>query len=476
MNFLCPACRTPLPAAAGQGVVPCGQCGVEVDLTRVDTAPGTARLWPDVDLSGEQLGGHRLRSRIAAGGMGVVYEADGPGGRCAVKVLSALLAAEPELRRRFRREAAALRAIDHPGVVRVFSEGEERGFCFYAMERVDGEDLRARLERGPLPAAEVERLARSLLTTLAEVHAKGFVHRDLKPGNVLLTPSGPRLCDFGIARFDGSSTLTESAAVLGSLRYMAPEQRLGKATALSDLYALGILLHEALAGGVPGERDLPASTPGKLRRAIAALTAERPEHRPMDARRALALLERSRARPATLAAAGAAALALAASVGGARLIAPSAKPLQESSAARREPPLPEARPAPQEPQAPAAPPTARPTQPADSKNRSPEPEEAGMEAAPALALKELGSKAPPTKGPRSRAVPKTVVDSFSAGAITADAKDVAEPATSPEIPEISNQAQQVEMRQQAPSKAKPWRKTSVKQVELEPAPASKSSP
>jgi serine/threonine-protein kinase len=314
MNFLCPACRTPLPHAQAQGVVPCTRCGVQVDLTRLDTAPGTARLWPDLDLTGESLGEYRLTKRIAAGGMGVVYEADGPKGPCAVKVLSALLAAEPELRTRFRREAAALRAIEHPGVVRVLAEGEERGFSWYAMERVEGTDLRGRIEKGPLPAAEVEALARSLLETLAVVHQKGFVHRDIKPGNVLLAASGPKLCDFGIARFDGSSTLTESAAVLGSLRYMSPEQRLGRAEAKSDLYALGIVLHEALAKGVPGEAPLPRGVPGRLKRLIAALLMERSADRPAHAGTALAILDRRAPRPLTLGLGTAAAAAIGAGI------------------------------------------------------------------------------------------------------------------------------------------------------------------
>ena len=210
MNFLCPACRTPLPHAPADAVVPCTHCGVQIDLTRLDTSPGTARMWPDVDLSGERLGEYQLVKRLASGGMGIVYEAEFPGslpnqGRCAVKVLAAILAADPALRTRFAREAAALRALQHPGIVRVLAEGEDRGFCWYAMERVDGPDLRARIEQGPLPADEVAGLARSLLRTLEAVHAKGFVHRDIKPGNILLSGTGPKLCDFGIAQIGRAS-------------------------------------------------------------------------------------------------------------------------------------------------------------------------------------------------------------------------------------------------------------------------------
>ncbi|WP_164021795.1 serine/threonine-protein kinase [Pyxidicoccus trucidator] len=294
MNFLCPACRTPLPGARTALVVPCAACGVQVDLARVETAPGTARLSPEVDLTGESLGGFRLTSRLGAGGMGTVYAAEGHTGPCAVKVLSALVAADPAVRTRFRREAEALRQVQHPAVVRVLSDGEERGFCWYAMERVDGPDLRARLNKdGPLPWPEVEGLARRMLEALGAAHERGFIHRDVKPGNILLAPDGAKLCDFGIARLDGATTLTESAALIGSLRYMAPEQqRLGRAVAQSDLFALGLVLYESLAGGFPGEKPLPAGVPGRLRRLLSRLLAERIEDRPDSAESARRLLER----------------------------------------------------------------------------------------------------------------------------------------------------------------------------------------
>ncbi|HYH97750.1 serine/threonine-protein kinase [Hyalangium sp.] len=308
MNFLCPACRTPLPGAAA--VATCSGCGVEVDLVRAETAPGTARLSPEVDLSGEQLGGLSLKQRLGSGGMGTVYEAEGSLGPCAVKVLSAMVAAEPAVRVRFRREAEALRKIQHPAVVRVLAEGEERGFCWYAMERVEGPDLRTKLAEGPLSAPEVEGLARRVLSALSAVHAHGFVHRDVKPSNLLLAKDGAKLCDFGIARLDGATTLTASAALIGSLRYMAPEQqRLGRADARSDLYALGLVLYEALAGGIPGERPLPPGVPRRLRALLARLLADKPEERPASAAAALKLLDR-RVPIGVLSVGGTAALAL----------------------------------------------------------------------------------------------------------------------------------------------------------------------
>ncbi|MBL8910799.1 MAG: serine/threonine protein kinase [Archangium sp.] len=316
MNFLCPSCRTPLPRAPIEQVT-CSGCGVQVDLTRAETAPGQARLWPEVDLSGETLGGFVLERLLGSGGMGTVYEARAPdGAKVALKVLAPLLAAEPELRERFRREARALTAITHPGVVKMLSEGEERSFCWYAMELVTGPDLKTRLKSGPLKPEEVRSLARSMLQALQAVHAAGFVHRDLKPANVLLSANGPKLCDFGIARVDDAPTLTASAAVMGSLRYMSPEQRWGRSDQRSDLYGLGVVLHEALALGVPGEKSLPASTPRSITRLIDVLTANAPDRRPQSATEALKLLDRapSRALIAAAIVASSAALAIAAFV------------------------------------------------------------------------------------------------------------------------------------------------------------------
>lgn len=296
MNFLCPSCRTPLPRAPIEQVT-CTGCGVQVDLTRAETAPGQARLWPEVDLSGETLSGYALEKLIGSGGMGTVYEARGPDGtKVALKVLAPLLAAEPELRERFRREARALTAITHPGVVKMLGEGEERSFCWYAMELVAGPDLKTRLKAGPLKPEEVRSLARAMLQALEAVHAAGFVHRDLKPANVLLAPDGPKLCDFGIARVDDAPTLTASAAVMGSLRYMSPEQRWGRSDQRSDLYGLGVVLHEALALGVPGEKMLPPSTPRSIGKLIEALTENAPDRRPQSATEALRMLEGARSR------------------------------------------------------------------------------------------------------------------------------------------------------------------------------------
>jgi serine/threonine protein kinase len=292
----------------------------------MDTAPGQARLWPEIDLSGEMLSGYALLKLLGSGGMGTVYEARGSDGVIvALKVLSPLLAAEPALRERFRREARALAAISHPGVVKMLGEGEENGFCWYAMERVTGTDLRERLKSGPLSTDEVRALGVVMFDALQVVHAAGFVHRDVKPSNILLAPEGPKLCDFGIARLEGSSTLTESAALLGSLRYMSPEQRWGKSDARSDLYALGVVLHEALALGVPGEKPLPPSTPASLTRLISKLTEQSPALRPQSAEAAKRMLIPVSKTPVLLAAA---ALVVVLAVSGSVLTRPGPQPVE----------------------------------------------------------------------------------------------------------------------------------------------------
>jgi serine/threonine-protein kinase len=282
-------------------------------LTRVETAPGQARLWPEVDLTGERLGGHTLHRRLGSGGMGTVYEAESDAGvKVALKVLSPLLAAEPALRERFRREARAMTKVKHPRVVQLFDEGEDRGFCWYSMELVTGVDLRQRLSQEVMTPTQVEALADQVLEALEAVHSAGIVHRDLKPANILMSAEGPRLCDFGIAQLSGVTTLTESAALLGSLRYMAPEQRWGKADERSDLYSLGVVLHEALTGGVPGETPLPASVPRSLSRFIERLTQQNAGQRPSSARAAVQVLlgHRKRSRQRVLMMGAAAAMLL----------------------------------------------------------------------------------------------------------------------------------------------------------------------
>lgn len=191
--------------------------------------------------------------------MGVVFAALSPeGGRCALKVLSpSQLLSESDRslwNARFQREIAALSRVEHPNVVRIFQVGQDHGYCYFAMELLDGESLRERIERcGLLPPAEVIAFGGQLLAALGAVHAAGIVHRDVKPENVLVTADGSlRLTDFGIARLDVDSTLTQTGGILGSPAYMAPEQLLGDAVdRRTDIYAVAATLYQAASGRLP---------------------------------------------------------------------------------------------------------------------------------------------------------------------------------------------------------------------------------
>jgi serine/threonine protein kinase len=312
VNLLCPACHTPLPAA-GTPVVTCPACAAEIDLSRAGTAVGRPRYVPEPDRSGRAVGGYQIGTRLGGGGMGTVYRATAPDGRAvAIKFLSPVLAGSPELVARFAREIEVLAGLDHPAIVRVLGQGEDGGVPWFAMELVEGEDLRARLRRGGLGREEAAAIFGRLLAALAHAHDRGIVHRDLKPANVLLAPDGARLADFGVARWEaedpGAATrLTETAAVIGSLPYMSPEQRRGATIdRRSDLFSLGVMLYEAIAGSVPqGAFRTPSAAnpafPRALDRLVLVLLAPDPVDRPAsaeEARRALvaALAPRSRAR------------------------------------------------------------------------------------------------------------------------------------------------------------------------------------
>ncbi|MCO5167086.1 MAG: serine/threonine protein kinase [Planctomycetes bacterium] len=187
--------------------------------------------------------------------MGAVFLVEDPatGARRALKALPA--GAPLDARLRFRREGEAMaRVDDHPAVVRVHSAGEADGRAYLLMDAVTGGDLHARLARGPLPPDEVLRLGRTLARGLAHVHARGVLHRDLKPHNVLFDEAGaPRLVDFGLAQVAQAERLTETGTLLGTPAYMAPEQADARPTdERTDVYGLGALLyHTPLTGRPP---------------------------------------------------------------------------------------------------------------------------------------------------------------------------------------------------------------------------------
>ena len=205
----------------------------------------------------ERIGRYRVLSLLGEGGMGVVYAArdESLGREIAIKTIRE---PDPSARKRFWREARAAATVDHPNICQLFEIGEDGGRLFLAMERLTGQTLAERITEGPLPAAEVAAIGRGILSALSSLHGKGIVHRDLKPSNVFLTPHGVKVLDFGLARplpteltqtIEEGTELTRPGLLVGTPRYMAPEQVLGEAVSEhTDIFAAGAVLYEALSG------------------------------------------------------------------------------------------------------------------------------------------------------------------------------------------------------------------------------------
>ncbi len=218
---------------------------------------------------GARLGPYEIDALIGAGGMGDVYRATDTRLRrtVAIKTISDQLRDRKDLRERFRIEAEAIAALGHPHICQIHDIGEQDGLDFLVMEYLEGESLSARLARGALPLEQALEVAIAIAGALDAAHRRGIVHRDLKPANVMLTRTGVKLLDFGLARWRGtdggapipgstlaptSAPLTEAGAHLGTWPYMAPEQIRGQpADARSDIFAFGAVLYEMIAGRRP---------------------------------------------------------------------------------------------------------------------------------------------------------------------------------------------------------------------------------
>jgi Tol biopolymer transport system component len=215
---------------------------------------------------GRQLGPYQVLSALGAGGMGEVYKARDTrlDRTVALKVLPAHLAENPDLRARLEREARALSSLSHPHICALYDIGQQDGVDFLVMEHLEGETLATRLQRGPVPVEEALPIGMQVAEALDKAHRQGVIHRDLKPGNVMLTKSGAKLLDFGLARADSvaaagaasetamptmNQPLTAQGTILGTFQYMAPEQLEGReADARTDIFALGAVLHEMVTG------------------------------------------------------------------------------------------------------------------------------------------------------------------------------------------------------------------------------------
>jgi serine/threonine-protein kinase len=208
------------------------------------------------------LGRYEIVAQIGRGAMGVVYRARDPllGREVAVKtiLLPADDAERAEYEARFQQEARAAAALNHPGIVTIHDIGRADGVLYMAMEYVEGHELRDALAGGQaLPVPRAVEIAAQLADALGYAHARGIVHRDVKPANVMILRDGrAKIMDFGIARIAASDVKTQTGVLMGSPKYMSPEQVQGRpADARSDLFALGVVLHEMLCGAPPFTGD-----------------------------------------------------------------------------------------------------------------------------------------------------------------------------------------------------------------------------
>jgi len=228
------------------------------ELRRNDGVPGARRAEPGLPF--DRVGNFRLLRRLDEGGMGTVFlaEQEGLGRLVALKVVRAELRASEPTAARFDREVETLAKLRHPNIVTVHEAGRHEGVRYLAMEYIEGRDLDAVLEEsracgGPLPATQVVRWAEKLARALAAAHARGVIHRDVKPSNIRITPEGePMLLDFGIAHEQGRAGLTLTGPFMGTPLYAAPEQIAGDSErdvdARADVFGLGATLYECLTG------------------------------------------------------------------------------------------------------------------------------------------------------------------------------------------------------------------------------------
>src|SRR5712691_9013973 len=214
--------------------------------------------------AGTRFGPYEVLAPIGAGGMGEVYRARDTrlDRTVAVKVLPEHLSSNPQLRERFDREAKAISSLSHPHICPLYDVGHQDGVDFLVMEYLEGETLAHRLKKGPLAADQTLQVAIQITDALDTAHRHGVIHRDLKPGNIMLTKSGAKLLDFGLAKVRAAEAvagmtamatqttpLTGEGTILGTLQDMAPEQLEGaEADARTDIFALGTLIYEMATG------------------------------------------------------------------------------------------------------------------------------------------------------------------------------------------------------------------------------------
>jgi serine/threonine protein kinase len=256
MSATCPQCGNPLPANTVRGL--CPKCLALIALggnpeETIKLSP--TDIEPTLDPNLHYFGDYELLSEIARGGMGVVFKARQTSLKRVVAVkmiLSGQLAGETEIKR-FRLEAEAAAALQHPNIVAIHEVGQHKGRHYFSMDYVEGKNLSAVIGGQPMPAAEAAQLLKTVAEAVHFAHQRGTLHRDLKPQNILIDNAGqPRITDFGLAKqADSDLSLTQTGAIMGSPSYMAPEQASGRhdlVGPVTDVYALGAVLYEMITG------------------------------------------------------------------------------------------------------------------------------------------------------------------------------------------------------------------------------------
>jgi serine/threonine protein kinase len=268
----CPKCGSEIPADAPEGG--CPGCLLESGLRLLDEeavipharddprhvdkpVPAASKSERFAELVGE-LGDYELLEEVGRGGQGVVFRArqKSLNRTVALKVISLGQWASKTHLKRFRREAEAAASLDHPGIVPIYEVGERDGSCYFSMKFVEGGQLDEVVKRTPMSIRQAVELIAKVARTVHYAHEHGILHRDIKPGNILLDDKGePHLTDFGLARLvETESTVTRTLEVLGTPSYMAPEQAAGDNTQLTratDVYGLGAVLYQLLTGHPP---------------------------------------------------------------------------------------------------------------------------------------------------------------------------------------------------------------------------------
>jgi serine/threonine protein kinase len=211
---------------------------------------------------GKTISHYKITGQLGVGGMGVVYEAlDTKLNRTiALKFLPQDSTVTSDAKKRFLQEAQAASALDHPNICTIHEISEFEGQMFIAMARYDGESLKDRIDRGPLPGEEILEIIRQIAEGMGKAHENGIVHRDLKPANIIITLEGTvKIVDFGLAVSAGVTRLTKTGNSVGTLAYMSPEQVGGQEiTHSTDIWALGVIIYEMMEGRTPFQADYEA--------------------------------------------------------------------------------------------------------------------------------------------------------------------------------------------------------------------------